>query len=230
MLPSQSPASMPRRELLPMSPPWSRQGRKSEFEGWNYLPHPPQERRRAALAGSQIFQPFEHVQPSLSQLALGNVLLGPMQPCRQLDLRQSSLLARFTQERQNQIVTGCMKDFRPPRAGIGAYSSFPKQATPKWCSVWAVCGLVIQFGNMHSRTVLMDIYKEHRYSVPLMIETLFDLDVPAEDARLLGIMPWEFPANRIAVERERLGLSPCIRCFTSKLPPPPRPGSHPPSS
>ena len=60
---------------------------------------------------------------------------------------------------------------------------------------------------MHSVKILNSIYKEHRHSVPLMVETLVFLDVPAEDALLLGMMPWEFSASRIAVERERLGLS-----------------------
>ena len=75
--------------------------------------------------------------------------------------------------------------------------------------------------TMHLSTVLNDIYREHRHSVPLMVETMLDLDVPAEDASLLGMMPWEYSANRIAVERERLGLSPVHPLLHFKLPPPP---------
>ena len=74
---------------------------------------------------------------------------------------------------------------------------------------------------MHSAKILMSIYKEHRYSVPLMVETLLDLEVPTEDALLLGTMPWEFPASRIAVERERLDLSPVHPLLDFKLTPPP---------
>ena len=61
---------------------------------------------------------------------------------------------------------------------------------------------------MHLSAVLNEIYREHRHSVPLMVDTMLDLDVPAEDAHLLGLMPWEYSANRIAVEREPLGISP----------------------
>ena len=74
---------------------------------------------------------------------------------------------------------------------------------------------------MHPSDVLKSIYQEHQHSVALMVETLLDLDVPTEDARLLGMMPWEFPANRIAVERERLGFSPVHPLLHFKLPPPP---------
>ena len=72
---------------------------------------------------------------------------------------------------------------------------------------------------MHLRAVLIDIYKEHHRSVELMVETLLDMDVPTEDAKLLGVMPWEYPANRIAVERERLGLSPMHPLLHFELPP-----------
>ena len=74
---------------------------------------------------------------------------------------------------------------------------------------------------MHLSTVLNEIYREHRHSVPLMVDTMLDLDVPAEDAHLLGLMPWEYSANRIAVERERLGLSPVHPLLQFRLPPPP---------
>ena len=74
---------------------------------------------------------------------------------------------------------------------------------------------------MQPAEILESIYKEHRRSVPLMVGTLLDMEVPAEDARLLGVMPWKYPANRIAVERERLGLSPVHPLLHFKLPPPP---------
>ncbi|MBE7158257.1 MAG: hypothetical protein INR62_07450 [Rhodospirillales bacterium] len=61
---------------------------------------------------------------------------------------------------------------------------------------------------MHLSIVLEKIYQEHHSSVPRMVETLLDLAVSAQDTALLGRMPWPFPANRIAVERERLSLSP----------------------
>jgi hypothetical protein len=74
---------------------------------------------------------------------------------------------------------------------------------------------------MHAAETLRDIYKEHRCCVPRMVGTLIDLDVPAEDALLLGKLPWEFPANRIAVERERLGMSPVRPLFRFEVPTPP---------
>ena len=74
---------------------------------------------------------------------------------------------------------------------------------------------------MYPPDVLKAIYAEHRHRVPLMVETLLHLDVPTEDARLLGRMPWELPANRIAVERERLGLSPVHPFIYFKPSPPP---------
>ena len=74
---------------------------------------------------------------------------------------------------------------------------------------------------MHPVSTLKSIYEEHRSSLPHMVETLMDLAVPVEDTLLLGMMPWEFPANRIAVERERLGLSPVRPLLELKLPPPP---------
>ena len=76
---------------------------------------------------------------------------------------------------------------------------------------------------MHPPEVLEDIYHEHGWNVPCMVETLVDLDVPLEDVNLLSRMPWHFPANRIAVERERLGLSPVHPLLHWKLPPPPPP-------
>ena len=74
---------------------------------------------------------------------------------------------------------------------------------------------------MHPTAILSRIYEEHRSSVPLMVDTLIDLDVCLEDALLLGMMPWQLPANRIAVERERLDLSPVRPLLHLKLPPPP---------
>ena len=74
---------------------------------------------------------------------------------------------------------------------------------------------------MHLSAVLDAIYREHRHSVPLMVETMLNLDVPVEDAHLLCGMPWEYSANRIAVERERLGLSPVHPLLHFELPPPP---------
>ena len=74
---------------------------------------------------------------------------------------------------------------------------------------------------MHSARTLRNIYQEHHRSVPFMVETLMNLDVPAEDALLLSRMPWELSANRIAVERERLGLPPVHPFPHWKLPPAP---------
>ncbi len=74
---------------------------------------------------------------------------------------------------------------------------------------------------MYPPTILESIYHEHDQSVPCMTEILFALEVPADDVALLSRMPWHFPANRIAVERERLGLSTVYPLLHWKLPPPP---------
>ncbi|MBE7158212.1 MAG: hypothetical protein INR62_07225 [Rhodospirillales bacterium] len=74
---------------------------------------------------------------------------------------------------------------------------------------------------MHAAAILESIYDEHQRSIPRMIEALVDLGVPAEDVALLAVLPWELPANRIAVERERLGWSPVRSFCRCKLPPPP---------
>ncbi len=74
---------------------------------------------------------------------------------------------------------------------------------------------------IHWLRVLKLIYQEHDESAPLMVETLLELGVPTEDARLLGAMPWEFPANRIAVERDHLGLPPVHPLIDFNFPPPP---------
>lgn len=54
-----------------------------------------------------------------------------------------------------------------------------------------------------------------------MTETLLALDVPFDDVALLRCMPWQFPANRIAVERQRLGLPVVHVLLAWKLPPSP---------
>ena len=74
---------------------------------------------------------------------------------------------------------------------------------------------------MHPSKVLKSIYEEHGWTVPRMAETLACLDVSREDVDLLARMPWQFLANRIAVEREKLGLSSVHPLLHWKLPPPP---------
>ena len=73
---------------------------------------------------------------------------------------------------------------------------------------------------MHLPKVLKSIYQEHGCDFQRLVATLINLDVPLEDVALLSQMPWQLPANRIAVERARLGLPPvqimhpqqCSRC------------------
>ncbi len=74
---------------------------------------------------------------------------------------------------------------------------------------------------MHPSRTLESIYTEHGRSIPRMVGTLLNLDVDLEDVELLRRMPWQFPANRIAVERERLDLPAVHPLFHWKLPPPP---------
>ena len=74
---------------------------------------------------------------------------------------------------------------------------------------------------MYPPKILESIYDEHDRSVPWMTETLLALDVPFDDVALLRHMPWQFPANRIAVERQRLGLPAVHVLLAWKLPPPP---------
>ena len=74
---------------------------------------------------------------------------------------------------------------------------------------------------MYPPEILKSIYDEHDRSVPCMSETLLALDVPFDDVALLRCMPWRFPANRIAVERQRLGLPAVHVLLAWKLPPPP---------
>ena len=74
---------------------------------------------------------------------------------------------------------------------------------------------------MHPPKVLKSIHEEHHWNVPRMVETLVCLDVSLEDVDLLARMPWQFLANRIAVEREKMGLSPVPPLLYLKLPPPP---------
>ena len=74
---------------------------------------------------------------------------------------------------------------------------------------------------MHPPKVLKSIYKEHGWNVPRMAETLACLNVSREDVDLLTRIPWQYLANRIAVEREKLGLSAVHPLLQRKLPPPP---------
>ena len=74
---------------------------------------------------------------------------------------------------------------------------------------------------MHPFQILESIYHEHGCHVSRMAETLVNLDVPREDVDLLSLTPWHFPANRIAVERERLGMPAVQALLHWKLPPPP---------
>ncbi len=74
---------------------------------------------------------------------------------------------------------------------------------------------------MHLPKVLKSIYQEHGCDFQRLVATLINLDVPLEDVALLSQMPWQLPANRIAVERARLGLPPVHPLLHWKLPPPP---------
>ena len=59
---------------------------------------------------------------------------------------------------------------------------------------------------MHPPEVLESIYQEHGHSAPRMAGTLVNLNVALDDVDLLSRMPWQYLANRIAVERKRLDL------------------------
>ena len=74
---------------------------------------------------------------------------------------------------------------------------------------------------MHPPEVLKSIYQEHGQCSLRMAGTLASLDVPARDVELLSLMPWPYPANRIAVERERLDPPAVHPLLHWKLPPPP---------
>ncbi len=74
---------------------------------------------------------------------------------------------------------------------------------------------------MNPHEILKGIYQEHGCDVARMVETLVDLDVPLGDVDLLSRMQWHFPADRIATERERLGLPAVHPLLHWKLPPPP---------
>jgi hypothetical protein len=74
---------------------------------------------------------------------------------------------------------------------------------------------------MHPPEILEDIYKEHGHNLLCMAGTLANLDVPAVEVHLLSRLPWPFLANRVAVEREKLGLSAVHPFLHWKLPPPP---------
>ena len=80
---------------------------------------------------------------------------------------------------------------------------------------------VSELSLMYPPEILKSIYDEHDRSVPWMTETLLALDVPFDDVALLRHMPWRFPANRIAVERQRLGLPTAHVLLAWKLPSPP---------
>ena len=80
---------------------------------------------------------------------------------------------------------------------------------------------VSELSTMYPPNILESIYDEHDRSVPWMTETLLSLEVPFDDVALLRHMPWQFPANRIAVERQRLGLPAVHALLVWKLPPPP---------
>ncbi len=74
---------------------------------------------------------------------------------------------------------------------------------------------------MHSPDVLKAIHMEHGRSTCHLAETLLLADVPVADVELLRRLPWPFLANRVAVERERLGLSAVHTLLDWKMPPPP---------
>jgi hypothetical protein len=59
---------------------------------------------------------------------------------------------------------------------------------------------------MRALPVIADIYMLHGQNRCRMAITLILLGAPLEDVELLRLLPWPFIANRIAVERKRLGL------------------------
>ena len=73
---------------------------------------------------------------------------------------------------------------------------------------------------MHSPDVLKAIHAEHGRSTCRLAETLLLAGVLVADVELLHRLPWPFLANRVAVERERLGLAAVHPLLHWKLPPP----------
>lgn len=69
--------------------------------------------------------------------------------------------------------------------------------------------------------VLTSIYRKHGRDLHQMAETLRFIGADEDDVELLLLLPWPYLANRIAVEREKLGLSPVHPFIHFKPSPPP---------